>query len=73
MAIMTEGLPDYSEAFTTSEPPLANPTGIVHATKDQAKPLLKIIKRMLQPRHPKNNRFTKPRHSRKTKKDSSYY
>lgn len=67
---MTDPEVDYSESFTTSEP--SNPSGIQHATKDQAKPLLKIIKRMLQPRHTKTKRFTKPRQPRKNRKQSYY-
>jgi hypothetical protein len=60
--------PDYSELFTP--PPVHNP---VHtATHEQAKPLMKLLKRMLAPKHPKTKRFTKHRQQRKNRKQTYF-
>jgi hypothetical protein len=52
----------------------SHPGGMTVADRDQAKPLLKVLKRMLQPRHKQTKRFTKARTPRRTKhKQSQYY
>ncbi len=62
-------------AVTYSNPSLySNPNGIQIADRDQAKPLLKILKHMLQPRHKSTRRFAKARAPRRTKqKHGNYY
>jgi hypothetical protein len=49
----------------------SHPGGMTVADRDQAKPLLKVLKRMLQPRHPKTRKFSKPRRTKV--KQSQYY
>ncbi len=64
-----------TEPQSTEEiPQFTNPNGIQIADRDQSKPLLKILKHMLQPRHKSTRRFTKPRAPRRTKqKHNQYY
>ena len=48
------------------------PTGTTQATHDQQKPLLKMLRKLMQPRHPKTRKFVKPKTQRKTKRQQYY-
>jgi hypothetical protein len=65
---------DFVQPFTNQSPVFDNDT-VRHTqeiSRDQSKPLTKIIKHMLKLRHPRTKRFTKtPRH-RKSRKQSYY-
>lgn len=68
-------MPEVPQYFVNQDPQYDRETvtGFTHtATHEQAKPLLKIIKHMLQPRHPKTKRWTKPVRHRKTRKEQLY-
>ena len=49
-----------------------SPVGTVVATTDQAKPLLKMLRKLMQPRHPRTRKFVKPKTQRKTKRQQYY-
>lgn len=59
-------IPFPSPTEEPHSPPIPH-NAIRIATADEQKPLLKMIKRMLQPKHPKTKRFTRPKQQRKTK------
>lgn len=68
---MTEGDNATGVAQPEYNPPVVH-YGPTHATLEQQKPLMKLLKRMLLPRHPKTKRFTKPRHQRKNRKEKYF-
>ena len=53
-------------------PQYVHPTGQTFADKDQAKPLLKMLRKLMQPRHPRTRKFVKPKTQRKTKRQQYY-
>ena len=52
-------------------PQYVHPTGQTFADKDQAKPLLKMLRKLMQPRHLKTKRFVKTK-VRKMKRQNYY-
>ena len=46
--------------------------GTAVATHDQQKPLLKMLRKLMQPRHPRTRKFVKPKTQRKTKRQQYY-
>ena len=50
----------------------ATAVGITQATHDQQKPLLKMLRKLMQPRHPRTRKFVKPKTQRKTKRQNYY-
>lgn len=65
---------DFVQPYVNQTPVFDNES-IRHThevSKDQAKPLTKIIKHMLKLRHPKTKRFTRTPKHRKSRKLSYY-
>ena len=56
---------------STAQPEVPYPTGTTQATHDQQKPLLKMLRKLMQPRHLKTKRFVKTK-VRKMKRQNYY-
>ncbi len=65
---MTDDLQEQPEV-----PQYVNPNGQTFADKDQQKPLIKMLRKLMQPRHPRTRKFVKPKAPRRTKQRQSQY